>query len=139
MQMNLLMSLRFIFDDDINDVPCSHHNVISLQSRHLNFRVIIHAYSLLPQTYLRSSLARYFFGGGGGRGVGGWARTKKWSYIRNLSEKIMHKKVPEKKIQACVLVEFVNEQVFKNTRKIDLLHLESQEQICIITPPRLLK
>ena len=29
----------------------------------------------------------------------------------------MHKKVPEKKIQACVLVEFVYEQVFKNTRK----------------------
>ena len=33
MQMNLLMSLRFIFDDDGNDLPCSHHNVISLQSR----------------------------------------------------------------------------------------------------------
>ena len=29
----------------------------------------------------------------------------------------MRKKVPEKKIQACVLVEFVHEQVFKNTRK----------------------
>ena len=79
MQMNLLMSLRFIFDDDINDVPCSHHNVISLQSRPLNFRVIIHAYSLLPQTYLRSSLTRYLgtdhlvfvCGGGGGGGGGG--------------------------------------------------------------------
>ena len=32
-------------------------------------------------------------------------------------KKIMRKKVPEKKIQACVLVEFVHEQVFKNTRK----------------------
>ena len=143
MQMNLLMSLRFIFDDDINDVPCSHHNVISLQSRPLNFRVIIHAYSLLPQTYLRSSLTRYlgtdhlvFVGGGGGGGV--WALTKKTSYIRNS----MLNKVPEKKIQACVLVEFVNEQVFKNTRKIDLLNLESQEQKFIIIPPpppRLLK
>ena len=60
-----------------------------------------------------------------------WALTKKTSYIRNL----MLNKVP----QACVLVEFVNEQVFKNTRKIGLLHLESQEQIFIITPPRLLK
>ena len=29
----------------------------------------------------------------------------------------MHKKVPKKKIQACLLVEFVYEQVFKNTRK----------------------
>ena len=60
------------------------------------------------------------------------ALTKKTSYIRNL----MLNKVPEKKNQACVLVEFVNEQVFKNnTRKIDLLNLESQEQIFIITPP----
>ena len=48
----------------------------------------------------------------------------------------MNKKVPEKKIQACVLVEFVYEQVFKNTRKMDL---ESQEQTFIIIPPRLLK
>ena len=32
----------------------------------------------------------------------------KRSYIKYLSEKkIMHKKVPEKKIQSCVLVEFV--------------------------------
>ena len=29
----------------------------------------------------------------------------------------MHRKVPKKKIQACVLVEFVYEQVLKNTRK----------------------
>ena len=37
--------------------------------------------------------------------------------MKYLSEKkIMHKKVP-KKIQACVLVEFVYEQVLKNTRK----------------------
>ena len=121
--MNLLMSLRFIFDDDWNDVPCSHHNVICLQSRPLNFRVIIHAYSLLPQTYLRSSLARYLgtdhlisFGEGGG-GVGGWALTKKWSYIRNLSEKIMHKKVPEQKNSSMRARWIFYEQVFKNTRK----------------------
>ena len=29
----------------------------------------------------------------------------------------MHKKVAEKKIQSCVLVEFVYEQALKNTRK----------------------
>ena len=29
----------------------------------------------------------------------------------------MHKKVPEKKIQSCVLVEFAYEQVLKNSRK----------------------
>ena len=39
------MSMQFIFDDDWIDVPCSHHGVISLESRPLNFRVIIiHVY-----------------------------------------------------------------------------------------------
>ena len=36
----------------------SGNDVISLESRPLNFRVFIHAYSLRPQTYFRSSLAR---------------------------------------------------------------------------------
>ena len=47
----------------------------------------------------------------------------------------MHKKVPEKKIQSCVLVEFVYEQVLKKyKKKIDLLNLASQEQTFIIIP-----
>ena len=29
----------------------------------------------------------------------------------------MHKKIPEETVEACVLVEFVYEQVFENTRK----------------------
>ena len=129
-----------VVDDDWNVLPCSYYNVISLQSRPLNFRVIIHAYSLLPQTYLRSSLTRYLgtdhlvlvgLGGGG---------------LCTYQIKLLHKKFKRKKnhaqestwkkIQACVLVEFVYEQVFKNTRKMDL---ESQEQTFIIIPPRLLK
>ena len=36
----------------------SGNDVISLESRPLNFRVFIHAYSLRPQTYFRSSLTR---------------------------------------------------------------------------------
>ena len=102
-------------------MQCSHHNVISLQSRPLNFRVIIHAYSLLPQTYLRSSsLTRYLgkdhlvFVGEGGVGT---YQIKVLRKKFKRKKKIMRKKVPEKKIQACVLVEFVHEQVFKNTRK----------------------
>ena len=60
----LVMSMRFIFGDDWNDVPCksfffiSGNDVISLESRPLNFRVFIHAFSLRPQTYFRSSLTR---------------------------------------------------------------------------------
>ena len=48
MQMSLVMSLRFIFGDHWIDVPCSHHDVISLGLSPLNFRVIIHAF--LPAT-----------------------------------------------------------------------------------------
>ena len=33
-------------------------DVIALELRPLNFRVFIHAYSLRPQTYFRSSLTR---------------------------------------------------------------------------------
>ena len=86
-----------VVDDDWNDVPCSHHNVISLQSRPLNFRVIIHAYSLLPQTYLRSSLTRYLgtdhlvFCGGGGGGRKGLGTYK---------IKVLHKKFQRKKYHA---------------------------------------
>ena len=36
----------------------SGNDVISLESRPLNFRVTIHAYSLGPQMYFRSSLTR---------------------------------------------------------------------------------
>ena len=71
---------------------------------------------------------------GGGRGVGTY--QNKVLHKKFKRKKIMNKKVPGKKIQACVLVEFVYEQVFKNTRKMDL---ESQEQTFIIIPPRLLK
>ena len=85
----------------------------------MNFRVIIHAYSLLPQTYLRSSLTRYLgtdhlvFVGGGGVVT----YLIKVLHKKLKRKKIMHKKVPEKKFQACVLVEFVYRQVVKNTRK----------------------
>ena len=34
------------------------NDVISLESRPLNFRVFVHAHSLRPQTYFRSSLTR---------------------------------------------------------------------------------
>ena len=40
------MSMRFIFGDERNDVPCSHHE---LESRPLNFSVIILAHSLQKQ------------------------------------------------------------------------------------------
>ena len=78
----------------------------------------------------------FSFGGVGGGGGG----------LCTYQIKLLHKKFKRKKnhaqestwkkIQACVLVEFVYEQVFKNTRKMDL---ESQEQTFIIIPPRLLK
>ena len=42
----------------VNLFLISGNNVISLESRPLNFRVFIHAKSLRPQTYLRSSLTR---------------------------------------------------------------------------------
>jgi len=29
--VSLVMSMRFIFGDDLNDVPCSHHDVLSLE------------------------------------------------------------------------------------------------------------
>ena len=35
-----------------------YNDVISQESRDLNFRLFIYAYSLLPQTYFRSSLTR---------------------------------------------------------------------------------
>ena len=63
MEKGLVMSMRFVFSNDWNDVPCkslffiSGNDVISLESRPLNFHVIfIQAYSLGPQTYFRSSL-----------------------------------------------------------------------------------
>ena len=49
MQMSLVMSMQFIFADEWNDVPCSHHE---LESRPFNFSVIIHVYSLQQQLYL---------------------------------------------------------------------------------------
>ena len=88
----------------------------------LEFRVIIHAYSLLPQTYLRSSLTRYLgtdhlvFVGGRGVGLGTYQKKVLNKKFKR-KKKFMHKKVPEKRIQASVLAGFVYEQVFKNTRK----------------------
>ena len=46
MQKSLMMSMRFIFGDEWNDVPCSHHK---LKLRPLNLSVIIQAYSLQKQ------------------------------------------------------------------------------------------
>ena len=59
-----VMSMRVIFGDDWNDVPCkitfliSGNDVISLESRPLNFHGFIQAYSMRPHTYLRLSLIR---------------------------------------------------------------------------------
>ena len=50
---------RFIFHDDLNDVPCKsrfltfYNDVISFELRPLNFHVFTHAYSMRPQTYFR--------------------------------------------------------------------------------------
>ena len=49
----------------------------------------------------------------------------------------MHKKVPEKKIQACVLVEFVYEQVFKDTRKNRSLESEQFHLDIYNHPPKI--
>ena len=67
MQMNLVMSIRSggLFSAMIEMTRhvlitflISGNDVISLESRPLNFRVIIHAYSLRPQKYFRLSLSR---------------------------------------------------------------------------------
>ena len=57
------MSVRFIsamieMMRRVHTFLISGTNVISLESRPLNFRVFIHAYSLRPQTYFQSSLTR---------------------------------------------------------------------------------
>ena len=58
MSMWLLFSAMIEMTCHVNYFLISDNDVISLESRPLNFRVFIHAYSLRPQTYFRSSLTR---------------------------------------------------------------------------------
>ena len=62
----------------------------------------------------------------------GRALTKKTCYLRNLSEKkIVHKKVPEKKIKHACSLNLSMNRYLKIQEKIDLLNLE---QTFIIIP-----
>ena len=66
MQMSLVMRMRFIFGDDWNDTPRSHHvfylqqwcNFSRIEALEFPCNYTRDEYSLRPQTYFRSSLTR---------------------------------------------------------------------------------